>query len=97
MPENKVESLQTLHEKIEQLKGLCIRLKQERDSALNRLAETKAQLVNAEVRAGELERKNRTLQSLQLGSVSVDAARQNRTQLSKLVREIDKCIALLDA
>lgn len=97
MPENKVESLQTLHEKIEQLKVLCVRLRQERDGALKRLAETKAQLVNTEVKVAELERKNRTLQALQLGSVSVEAAKQNRTQLSKLVREIDKCIALLDA
>lgn len=76
---------------------LCSDLKKERDDAFNRIGVMKAELVNADLKIKALEQKNRTLQSMQLGDVSVLSAKQNKAQLSKLVREIDKCIALLNA
>ncbi|MCQ2193073.1 MAG: hypothetical protein MJZ23_09500 [Paludibacteraceae bacterium] len=96
MAENEVSSLQNLDEKVEKLIQLCSKYKEERDEAYNRIGELKAELVNAEVKVKQLEQKNRTLQSMQIGDVSIADAKRNRTQLLKLVREIDKCIALLN-
>lgn len=97
MAENNVSSLESLEQKVEQLMQLCSDLKKERDDAFNRIGVMKAELVNADLKIKALEQKNRTLQSMQLGDVSVLSAKQNKAQLSKLVREIDKCIALLNA
>lgn len=96
MAENEDNKLLQLAENVDKLMKLCDQLKAERDQALNRVGEIKADLVNANAKIQALEQKNRTLQSMQLGDVSVETARQNKAQLSKLVREIDKCIALLN-
>ncbi|MCQ2206768.1 MAG: hypothetical protein MJZ02_00925 [Paludibacteraceae bacterium] len=96
MAENEVDTLKKLAENVDNLMDLCDKLKAERDAALNRVGEIAADLANANVEIATLKQKNRTLQSMQLGDVSVLAAKQNKAQLSKLVREIDKCIALLN-
>lgn len=96
MAENEVDTLKKLAENVDNLMALCDKLKAERDAALNRVGEIAADLANANVEIATLKQKNRTLQSMQLGDVSVLAAKQNKAQLSKLVREIDKCIALLN-
>ncbi|MBQ4035927.1 MAG: hypothetical protein K6G31_08920 [Paludibacteraceae bacterium] len=96
MAENEENTLEKLAENVDNLISLCEQLKAERDAALNRVAEIAADLANANAKIRTLEQKNRTLQSMQLGDVSVVAAKQNKAQLSKLVREIDKCIALLN-
>ena len=96
MAENEENTLEKLAENVDNLISLCEQLKAERDAALNRVAEIAADLANANAKIRTLEQKNRTLQSMQLGDVSVVAATLNKAQLSKLVREIDKCIALLN-
>lgn len=96
MAENEVDTLKKLAENVDNLMALCDKLKAERDAALNRVGEIAADLANANVEIATLKQKNRTLQSMQLGDVSVLSAKQNKAQLSKLVREIDKCIALLN-
>ena len=80
MAENEENTLEKLAENVDNLISLC----------------EQADLANANAKIRTLEQKNRTLQSMQLGDVSVVAAKQNKAQLSKLVREIDKCIALLN-
>lgn len=96
MAGNEVNTIEMLAQNVERLTQLCSKLEAERDKALVRIAEIKADLVNANAKILALEQKNRTLQSMQVGDVSVLAAKQNKAHLSKLVREIDKCIALLN-
>lgn len=96
MAENEVSSLQKLEAKVEQLMLVCSQLNTQLGEAQNRIGEMKADLVNANIKINALEQKNRTLQSMQLGDVSIVDAKKNKAQLSKLVREIDKCIALLN-
>ena len=96
MAENGIDNVERLSEGIDKLMSMCGQLRAERDAAQQRIAALTADLAIANSKINTLEQKNRTLQSMQLGDVSVVAAKQNKAQLSKLVREIDRCIALLN-
>ncbi|MBO4334034.1 MAG: hypothetical protein IKP81_07125 [Paludibacteraceae bacterium] len=96
MAENGIDNVERLSESVDKLMSMCGQLRAERDAAQQRIAVLTADLAIANSKINTLEQKNRTLQSMQLGDVSVVAAKQNKAQLSRLVREIDRCIALLN-
>ena len=96
MAENGIDNVERLSESVDKLMSMCGHLRAERDAAQQRIAVLTADLAIANSKINTLEQKNRTLQSMQLGDVSVVAAKQNKAQLSRLVREIDRCIALLN-
>ncbi len=83
--------------KVERLKALFEKMRMERNQA-RLLVESLQEEVDAlKLKNEKLEQQVRAMQAIRLDeSISVDAAEENRRQLSILVREIDRCIAMLN-
>lgn len=71
-------------------------VKSERDKLKDEMAHLKIELGNEKLRVVDLEQKCQAQSSLRLSDLSLEDAKSNRDNLSKLLREVDKCIALLN-
>lgn len=88
--------LQGLSAEIDRLKSLYEEVKRQKSDLSNQLDAKNIEIADATLRIKELERKNQTIKAVKLNSFSLDDAICSRAELLGLVREIDKCIALLN-
>ena len=103
MTENQQEILNRLNDNMLRLIEMCRTLKEENKSLLSELNATKEMLVrkNADCvdlqsRLGTVETKYKNLKLIGATSLSENDKQENRARFSRLVREIDKCILLLN-
>ncbi len=96
MAELSDDLLMGLPANVDDLLTLCRTLITERESLNARLSAEGLKVANANLQISALNEKIAAMQSVQFGAMTLDAAKQNRARLLKLVREIDKCIALLN-
>lgn len=85
----------SLKQKINKLISLYEFKKDEINKLQNELKEKNAQLSSCEEKINELEQKNNQLK-LAKALVSSDEPNDAKLRINKMVREIDKCIALLN-
>ena len=92
----KVEAIiATVEAKVHQLGEQKLKAEQELSSAREKLQRMEEKMAELKSQIADLEEKNRVIQvaqSLNSGEGSTDA----RKRINELVREIDKCIALLN-
>lgn len=60
------------------------------------LAEVKGELAEAKAKIVEQEDAYKRLMTARMIEVSADDVKESRARIAKLIREVDKCIALLD-
>ena len=89
------EVLRGLGNKFEQLISLYERARVERDKAQGDKARLEVQRREQEKKAAELEAKNKSLLVTQAFAAANGGAEEAKDKISKIVREIDKCITLL--
>ena len=89
------EVLRGLGNKFEQLISLYEKARVERDRAQGDKTRLEAQKREHERKAGELEAKNKSLLVTQAFTAANGSAEEAKEKISKIVREIDKCITLL--
>lgn len=82
--------------KIQQLVELYLKVKNERDELMNEVARVRIELGNERLKTNDLQQKLLAQRSVNLDGLSVEEAKFHRNELSKLLREVDKCIALLN-
>lgn len=96
MTDEHLQLLQGLQHRIEQLKALC-ELEKSKNQALElELAKEKKGLMHAHKSLLDLQTKYENLVTNGLLSVTEEERKQSKYRLTKMVREIDKCLALLN-
>lgn len=96
MAEDKLELLNDLEIRVKQVMYLCDTFKDENIQLRNKLDSLKSLLTDKEEQLAQLTTKYESLKiarTITAASVDVDMA---KGKLSRLVREIDKCISLLN-
>ncbi|MEG0994319.1 MAG: hypothetical protein RSE51_10835 [Bacteroidales bacterium] len=81
---------------MKQLMFLCSTLEEQKQDLLNKLDEKEAQLMKSLQEKEELNTKYQNLRTAQSFSGESSDMRETKARFNKLVREIDKCIALLN-
>ncbi|MFA5462662.1 MAG: hypothetical protein WC265_01150 [Dysgonamonadaceae bacterium] len=95
MIEDRTKLLINLEVRVKQVMLLCNKLKQENNRLENELVVKKEELIKAKKELGLMNKKYdnlKTVRTITAASVDVETA---QSKLSKLVREVDKCIGLL--
>jgi uncharacterized coiled-coil DUF342 family protein len=85
-----------LNHKIHQLLSVCEQMRNERNMLQVKVAECDAQIANLNRQYKELEEKNKKLQLARAFETSGIDTRDAKLKIGRIVREIDKCIALLN-
>ncbi|MDR1680304.1 MAG: hypothetical protein LBS12_00760 [Prevotellaceae bacterium] len=85
-----------LNDKVQQLLLICERTKAERNTLRTELVERDAKIDGLQVSIRELEEKNKKLQLADAFKVSSEDTREAKLKIGRIVREIDKCMALLN-
>ncbi|MDR2362326.1 MAG: hypothetical protein LBD91_06310 [Prevotellaceae bacterium] len=85
-----------LNGKIRQLLLIYERTKTERNALRDELAERNAKIDELLMSIRELEEKNKKLQLADAFKVSSEDTREAKLKIGRIVREIDKCMALLN-
>jgi cell shape-determining protein MreC len=85
-----------LNGKIRQLLLVYERTKTERNTLREELAERNAKINELLMSIRELEEKNKKLQLADAFKVSSEDTREAKLKIGRIVREIDKCMALLN-
>lgn len=96
MIEDRTKLLINLEVRVKQVMLLCNKLKQENNRLENELVVKKEELIKAKKELGLMNKKYdslKTVRTITAASVDVETA---QSKLSKLVREVDKCIGLLN-
>lgn len=88
--------LNDLTKKIELLISKYEQVRAERNELSSKLAKCKEELENSNNRIKNLEQKIDNLQLIEAFRTSKSDVKEARQNIGKLVREIDKCIALLN-
>lgn len=88
--------LNNLEARVRQLMFLCSTLEEQKQDLLVKLDEKEAQLMKALQEKEELNTKYQNLRTAQTLSGETQDMRETKARFNKLVREIDKCIALLN-
>ena len=96
MTDEHIQLLQSLHLKIEQLKALYENEKAKNQVLVQELEKEKKELMYAHKKMLELQTNYDNLLTAGLLSVNEDERKKAKYRLSKMVREIDKCLALLN-
>ncbi|MDR3705393.1 MAG: hypothetical protein P4L28_05760 [Paludibacteraceae bacterium] len=96
MTDEHIQLLQSLHLKIEQLKALYEKEKAKNQVLVQELEKEKKELMYAHKKMLELQTNYDNLLTAGLLSVNEDERKKAKYRLSKMVREIDKCLALLN-
>ena len=95
MSENRTDIVFKLKSKIYRLMSLYSSLAEKHDLAVARIAELEKELEIKERQVKTLSGENEKLK-LAKAFTSSDDSKEAKVQISKIVREIDKCIALLN-
>lgn len=97
MTENPKKALTNLEARIRQLMFICTTLEEERKLLLDQLDEKDAKIMTLLNEKDQLEAKylNQKM-AHSLSSNSEEGSKESKARFNKLVREIDKCIALLN-
>lgn len=96
MTQEQETALRNFEADVRRLIKAYLAVRDERDSLARRLDESRAQTAEAAARAQEWQKRHDTLRTARLLEVSGDDIKAARTRISKLIRDIDKSIALLD-
>lgn len=96
MAEEPKKLLSNLEARVKQLMFLCNTLEEQKQELLDRLDEKESQLMKALQDKDELNTKYQNLRTAQTLSGESQDMRETKARFNKLVREIDKCIALLN-
>lgn len=97
MAEEPKKLLSNLEARVKQLMFLCSTLEEQKQDLLIKLDEQEARLMKALQEKDELNTKLQNLKTAQtLSGESSQDMRETKARFNKLVREIDKCIALLN-
>lgn len=96
MTEEDKKLLHTFEGKLRQLLFLYEELKKENLSLRNEIETKNAQIAELENSKKELEAKYVNLKNARIISINDNDLRDTKQRLAKLVREVDKCIALLN-
>ncbi|WP_047447849.1 hypothetical protein [Alistipes sp. ZOR0009] len=95
MSESRIDIVFRLKAKVYRLISICDGLKEKHDQSLLRIAELEKALAAKEKEVRGLMNENEKLKLAKAFSSS-DDSKEAKVQISKIVREIDKCIALLN-
>jgi uncharacterized membrane protein YgaE (UPF0421/DUF939 family) len=90
------DSINELGDKVRKIIALYIRLKEQQNILITENKELKTKLHKTEKELIELNRKYDTLKIAKSLLVSSDDKHDAKIRVNKMVREIDKCIALLN-
>jgi hypothetical protein len=85
-----------LNNKIYQLLSVCERMRSERDMLQVRVMDSDGQIATLNRQLKELEEKNKKLQLARAFETSGIDTRDAKLKIGRIVREIDKCMALLN-
>ena len=85
-----------LHHKIHRLLSVCERMQQERSQLRLKVAESEVQIADLNWQMKELEERNKKLQLARAFETSGTDTRDAKLKIGRIVREIDKCMALLN-
>lgn len=96
MTEEHIQLLRDLQDKISQLKRLYESEKSKRQALETELERQKKELMYAHKNLLELQAKHDKLVTIGLLSVTEEERKKAQQRLSKMVREIDTCLALLN-
>ena len=96
MTEEDKKLLHTFECKLRQLLFLYEELKKENLSLRNEIDRKSAEIAQLECTNKELEAKYINLKNARILSINDNDLRDTKQRLAKLVREVDKCIALLN-
>lgn len=96
MEANKDELILNLQRNINKLKSLYEQVKQEKENLLHDKKGLEEKLAEAETKYNELDQKHSSLKVAKAVMTSSDEAGEAKQRINNLVREIDKCIALLN-
>ena len=88
--------LSTFEVRVTELMQYCDTLRQERVSLREQLAKRDAEIAGMKAQLGTLNTDNELLKLVKSASYNPEEADQLKRRISKLVREVDKCIALLN-
>lgn len=91
-----VPVLEQLQQRIEILKDMYLKLRQEKEALLNDKIGLTQTIAEKDVRITELETKYNTLQMAKAVAMETEDNEVAKKKLNGIVREIDKCIALLN-
>jgi hypothetical protein len=95
MSENRIDIVFKLKAKVYRLISTYESLKEKHAEALNQVAQFEKELASKEKELKVLRNENEKLK-LAKAFTSSDESKEAKLQISKIVREIDKCIALLN-
>ena len=96
MTEDRTKLLVNLEVRIKQVLLFCDKLKQENNKLEEELVRKKEEIARVQKQLSEINKKYdslKTVRTITAASVDVETA---QTKLSELVREVDKCIGLLN-
>ena len=85
-----------LNDKVQQLILMYEHTKAERDVLRTTMEERNATISELKTLASELEEKNKKLQLVDAFKISSEDTRDAKLKIGRIVREIDKCMALLN-
>ncbi|MDR2359255.1 MAG: hypothetical protein LBD87_05595 [Prevotellaceae bacterium] len=85
-----------LNNKIYQLLSVCEQMRSERNKMQVRLTDSEEQIAGLHRQLKELEEKNKKLQLARAFETSGIDTRDAKLKIGRIVREIDKCMALLN-
>lgn len=88
--------LTNLETEVRHLMSLYLKIKKERDELTAKLEKVEQELSDTQDIAQDWETKYQNLKLAKIVSISEQEARKTQNRLSKLEREIEKCIALLN-
>ncbi len=96
MADEQSKLLTRLETEVRHLMGLYQKIRSERDELAAELEKTKEKLSDTQNIAIDWETKYQNLKLAKIISISEQEARKTQNRLSKLEREIENCIALLN-
>jgi hypothetical protein len=96
MTDEHAQLIAALEDKIQRIISLYESEKKEKQALIEEYERKKAELMHAHKSILELQDKYEHLKMARVLSLSKEEQKASRNRLSKLVREIDKCIALVN-
>jgi predicted nuclease with TOPRIM domain len=96
MKNENLERLSELRIKVEKLINLHERLNKENKQLLENQNQLKNSVKDLQRQANELEEKNKVIKLAQMVSGSDQNSREIKLKINEYIREIDKCIALIN-
>jgi hypothetical protein len=96
MTEEQLKTIRNFEVRVRQVLFLCDKLRKQNANLLSQLAEQKSTNDSLEKENIQLKLKYDNLKAARMISVSKDDFKETKNRLSNLVREVDKCIALLN-